>query len=61
MNFPYLSKKSLQQLSFQKSQFYVSLDYLERRRKKTVILLSVGNNVHQDPKIRYLSNDSFKS
>ena len=44
-----------------KSQFYVSFNYLECRRKKTVLLLSVGSKVHQDTKIRYLSNDSFRS
>ena len=43
------------------SQFYVSFDYLECRRKKTVILLSVCSNVHQDSEIHYLSNDSFRS
>ena len=34
---------------------------MECKLKKTVILLSVGSNVHQDTKIQYLSNDSFKS
>ena len=39
-----------------KSQIYVLFDYLECRRKKNVILLSVGSNVHQDTTIRYLLN-----
>ena len=29
--------------------------------KQTVILPSVGSDVHQDTDIRYLSNDSFRS
>ena len=45
----------------EKSQFSVSLDFLECRRKKTVILLSVGSNVHQDTNIWYLSHDRFRS
>ena len=44
-----------------KSQFYVWFAYLECRRKKTVILLSVGSRVHQETMIQYLSNDSFRS
>ena len=34
---------------------------MECMRKKTVIPLSVGSNVHQDTDIRYLLNDSFRS
>ena len=44
-----------------KNSVLCSFDYSECRRKKNVILLSVGTNAHHDSKIRYLSNDSFRS
>ena len=44
-----------------KSQFYVTFNYLECRRKKTIILLTGGINIHQDTEIRYLSHDRFRS
>ena len=44
-----------------KSPFFGLFDYMECMSKKTVSPLSVGNNIHQDTDLRYLSNDSFWS